>query len=641
MRQIETSTLSNQSLVTALLAHTYTADADRAIQFRMFADQVAGNGLYQAYVTIQRLGAGSAYTVEPICQAVVASGVTAVAFVTGIIAVKKTDVVKVYIVGLAADTTTPDVVTEVWDSEDHRLQPGWITTLHADGTVTETYGGVDEYERGTALLAAAAAAVSGESIYFGPGLYHLTEAVLEMPDGVNLFGPGMYKATISTIAAIGAGAMVKPGSNATVADFAILSEESSQAPIGYVRVTTPIEKLQSVPVNAVVRRVRVLGNSDGVYLNNQVALEATPASIQFYDCMIESKWDAVTVFGADCTDVVELYNCVTRCRGAYTGSFGFNGLASRGATAASTIRYVGGSISAYGGKVHNWCVDVSTSDNVTIELDGVTLCSASGGYDVKQSGGTITLRNCRYDTTKVSSTGGTFSAVNDVLTTPSQKLVTDASGNAYVVDSSGNAIAPAATALTNATWTDAKAGYIDAAISTMPTAAGIADAVLDEALAAHDTEDTLGNVLNDLVEESSGVYRLTAVALAGAPTGATASYTVSETTVGTSPTVNLTAQQYTRFGPFTITATAAQTGDSHRLMVYAADAPATILWSLTTADSEISVGGDGDLTLTITDTDAHTGTAGTWLYRLVNTTDDVEICRGALTIEEGPNVPAA
>ena len=50
-------------------------------------------------------------------------------------------------------------------------------------------------------------------------------------------------------------------------------------------------------------------------------------------------------------------------------------------------------------------------------------------------------------------------------------VLTDASGNAYAVDSSGNAIAPAATAMSNVVWTDAKAEYVDGAISDLPTAA--------------------------------------------------------------------------------------------------------------------------------------------------------------------------
>lgn len=45
-----------------------------------------------------------------------------------------------------------------------------------------------------------------------------------------------------------------------------------------------------------------------------------------------------------------------------------------------------------------------------------------------------------------------------------------------------------------------------------------ADAVWDEALADHDVEDSVGNVLNDLTEEADGTYRFTSAALIQAPT---------------------------------------------------------------------------------------------------------------------------
>jgi len=121
MRQITSSTLSNQSLATALLCHTYTADADRMLFIRLFADQVAGNGAYSSYITIQRLGTGSAYEVQPRTAPTVASGITSIAFTTIPVPVKNTDVVKVYLVGLAGDTTTPDTITEIW--EDDSLLP--------------------------------------------------------------------------------------------------------------------------------------------------------------------------------------------------------------------------------------------------------------------------------------------------------------------------------------------------------------------------------------------------------------------------------------------------------------------------------------------------------------------------------------
>jgi len=65
------------------------------------------------------------------------------------------------------------------------------------------------------------------------------------------------------------------------------------------------------------------------------------------------------------------------------------------------------------------------------------------------------------------------------------------------------------------------ADSVSAAALKADAAAEIADAVWDEALAAHDAEDSVGNVINDMVEESDGTYRLTAAAMnAGAGPGA-------------------------------------------------------------------------------------------------------------------------
>src|SRR3990167_7229311 len=121
MRLIETDTLSNQDISSALLAGTYTADAARLVFCRLFADQIAGNGDYIVYLTIQRAGAGSEYRASPITTAAVASGVTAAVFVTIGVPVTSTDVVKAYIDGLAGDTTTPDLICEWW--EDNSLMP--------------------------------------------------------------------------------------------------------------------------------------------------------------------------------------------------------------------------------------------------------------------------------------------------------------------------------------------------------------------------------------------------------------------------------------------------------------------------------------------------------------------------------------
>ncbi len=71
----------------------------------------------------------------------------------------------------------------------------------------------------------------------------------------------------------------------------------------------------------------------------------------------------------------------------------------------------------------------------------------------------------------------------------------------------------------NFTVTDNAGGAITLSDDARIDVDQVAGAALDGVLADHDTEDTLGNVLNDLTEESGGLYRYTSAALAEAPTG--------------------------------------------------------------------------------------------------------------------------
>lgn len=133
-RWLESDTLSNQDISSALAVGAYTADADRLILVQVFADQVAGNGDYVLYVTQQVAGAGSHYRLIPITTAAAASGVTAIAAQSGMIAVRSGDVLTVYLDGLAGDTTTPDTIVRWF--EFAALRP---TT--ADRTLDVSAGG--------------------------------------------------------------------------------------------------------------------------------------------------------------------------------------------------------------------------------------------------------------------------------------------------------------------------------------------------------------------------------------------------------------------------------------------------------------------------------------------------------------------
>jgi len=66
---------------------------------------------------VQRLGTGLAFRAVPITTAAVASGVTAIMLTTITVPIKDTDVQRVYVVGLAGDTTTPDIITQIWEDE--------------------------------------------------------------------------------------------------------------------------------------------------------------------------------------------------------------------------------------------------------------------------------------------------------------------------------------------------------------------------------------------------------------------------------------------------------------------------------------------------------------------------------------------
>jgi hypothetical protein len=120
-RWLETDSLSNQNISSALEIGSYTADADRLIAVQWFADAVAGGGDYVFYATLQVNGSGSAYRLLPQTTGTAAAALTAIGAQSGLIAVRSGDVVKVWLDGLAGDTTTPDTVVR-W-SEVSALQP--------------------------------------------------------------------------------------------------------------------------------------------------------------------------------------------------------------------------------------------------------------------------------------------------------------------------------------------------------------------------------------------------------------------------------------------------------------------------------------------------------------------------------------
>lgn len=176
MRRLEVDSLSNQNISSALLVGTYTADADRALFVRLFADQISGGGDYIAYVKVQRLGTGTEFQAVNSTMSV-ESGITNMVIHTTVIPVKSTDVVKVYLKGLGGDTTTPDITCEFWEDNATTLEAGstsWTITI-TDGS--NPLDGVDVWVTtdlaGTNLVARGTTNASGEVTFLlDVGLYY-------------------------------------------------------------------------------------------------------------------------------------------------------------------------------------------------------------------------------------------------------------------------------------------------------------------------------------------------------------------------------------------------------------------------------------------------------------------------------------
>lgn len=135
MELLQGNSLSGADISAAVLLDTYTADADRELLVNLCLYGLAGGGMYRACLTRQIEGVGPAYQ-SPTSVVAVSSGATTVILSTSPLAVKSSDVVKVYAQGLASDVNV-DVTVEVFDNtaaipgDAMALTSGERTTLAA------------------------------------------------------------------------------------------------------------------------------------------------------------------------------------------------------------------------------------------------------------------------------------------------------------------------------------------------------------------------------------------------------------------------------------------------------------------------------------------------------------------------------
>lgn len=129
---IETDTNTNKDISSAVSIGARTVATAGKVGVLVLATQVAGGGDYVIYMTITR--SGTEYRVIPTTTATAAASLTTIAF-SGETWANASDVVTVYIDGLAGDTTTPDLTVD-WFEGAAATAAEMAKVPKSDGTVT-------------------------------------------------------------------------------------------------------------------------------------------------------------------------------------------------------------------------------------------------------------------------------------------------------------------------------------------------------------------------------------------------------------------------------------------------------------------------------------------------------------------------
>jgi len=114
MLRIGTETTTDNYIVTPARVATFTATQDGEVYIQVYLAPIAGDGVYEMCYTKRLLGTGLEYQSKTTNVTVDTSGRN-ITFLTTAISVQDTDVIKVYVQGLAGDTEV-DSFVEVFDA---------------------------------------------------------------------------------------------------------------------------------------------------------------------------------------------------------------------------------------------------------------------------------------------------------------------------------------------------------------------------------------------------------------------------------------------------------------------------------------------------------------------------------------------
>lgn len=250
------------------------------------------------------------------------------------------------------------------------------------------------------IVAAAAAANTGDVIRVGPGIF--IEAAIVLLPNVNLLGSGTYTTVIQSSAA--GGVALTPGDNAIICDLTIESTT-----LGYqFLIGTDVNTVTGF-TNVVVSRCKLKGYTDCFYFDS-----GFNCSLTAYDCVIVGNWDCV--YCNQPGGLFKFYNCEF----VSTGNGLFN-IARCVSGVDGTVKIYGGSLKATGGSASNVAVQSGTSSSNIIELHNLTIESGTGGSgansDLAQQGSGVIRVN------DVARTDGAALSTTGTITTLSRNLI--------------------------------------------------------------------------------------------------------------------------------------------------------------------------------------------------------------------------
>jgi hypothetical protein len=255
---------------------------------------------------------------------------------------------------------------------------GSIIVIHKDGTQTSYSTTTDtDSARGQLLLSAMAAASSSDSFYLSANTYDIGTEDVDLSlggtgDGVSIHGQGEYMTRIKSAPPVGVGSMgiaIQPGNGSEATDLTIEITDNSYQAAGWGSIAS------NDVANAILKNVRILTFTDGIYFANAGSTTATVrnahvssnvedvywhtlgGTLDIYDSNFIATADAGVFGGGDITrgvmvdngeGVVNVHNTNVTVSGGSSQNYGVYVTASNPSQLLSYANVYGGTITTSG-----------------------------------------------------------------------------------------------------------------------------------------------------------------------------------------------------------------------------------------------------------------------------------------------------